>query len=150
MNRSYCIASAALLLALPVVSSAAKDDYGCNDVNFSQEILKQLPRVRDACQDVKIKNDKVYAHFVGEVVAVDSTAVTVKFKDRAGKDVSELTLAPTQNVSVTSDGKDVPFAKLEKGMKIDAYVEHSRWGLYASPDGKMFTLLERKELAKAP
>jgi hypothetical protein len=150
MKGSCCVASAALLLAMPVVGSAANDDYGCNDVNFSQDILKQLPRVRDACQDVKIKNDKVYAHFVGEVVAVDSTAVTVKFKDRAGKDVSELTLAPTQNTSVTSDGKDVPFTKLEKGMKIDAYVEHSRWGIYASPDGKMLTLLERKELAKAP
>ena len=95
---------------------------------------------------MKIKDDKVYAHFVGEVMAIDSTAVTVKFKDRAGKDVSELTLAPTQEVSVTADGKDIPFTKLEKGMKIDAYVEHSRWGLYASPDGKMLTLLDRKAL----
>jgi hypothetical protein len=110
---SCCVASAALLLAIPVVGSA-KDDYGCNDVNFSQEILKQLPKVRDACQDVKMKGDKVYAHFVGEVVAVDSTAVTVRFKDRAGKDVSELMLAPTQEVSVTADGKDVPFSKLER------------------------------------
>jgi hypothetical protein len=150
MKGSCCVASAVLLLAMPVVGSAAKDDYGCNDVNFSEDILKQLPRVRDACQDVKIKNDKVYAHFVGEITAIDSTAVKVKFKDRAGKDVSELTLAPTQNISVTADGKDVPFTKLEKGMKIDAYVEHSRWGLYASPDGKMLTLLDRKELAKAP
>ena len=48
--------------------------------------------------------------------------------------------------SVTADGKDIPFTKLEKGMKIDAYVEHSRWGLYASPDGKMLTLLDRKAL----
>jgi len=145
MRVSCCAASAALLLAIPVVGSA-KDEYGCNDVNFSEEIVAKLPRVRDACQDVKIKNDKVYAHFVGEVMAIDSTAVTVKFKDRAGKDVSELTLAPTQEVSVTADGKDIPFTKLEKGMKIDAYVEHSRWGLYASPDGKLLTLLERKEL----
>ena len=145
MKVSCCVASAAVLLALPVIG-AAKDDYGCNDVNFSEEILKQLPKVREACQDVKIKNDKVYAHFVGEVMAIDSTAVTVKFKDRAGKDVSELTLAPTQEVSVTADGKDIPFTKLEKGMKIDAYVEHSRWGLYASPDGKLLTLLERKDL----
>jgi len=142
---SCCVASAALLLALPVVGSA-KDDYGCNDVNFSQEIVKQLPKVRDACQDVKMKGDKVYAHFVGEVVSVDSTAVTVRFKDRAGKDVSELMLAPTQEVSVTADGKDVPFSKLERGMKIDAYVEHSRWGLYAQPDGKLITLLSRKEM----
>jgi len=146
MKVSCCVASAAVLIALPVIGFAAKDDLGCNDVNFSEEILKQLPKVRDACQDVKIKNDKVYAHFVGEVMAIDSTAVTVKFKDRAGKDVSELKLAPTQDVSVTSDGKDIPFTKLEKGMKIDAYVEHSRWGLYASPDGKLLTLLERKEL----
>ena len=145
MKVSCCAASVALLLAIPVVGSA-KDDYGCNDVNFSEEIVAKLPRVRDACQDVKMKGDKVYAHFVGEVMAIDSTAVTVKFKDRAGKDVSELKLAPTQEVSVTADGKDVPFTKLEKGMKIDAYVEHSRWGLYASPDGKMLTLLERKEL----
>ncbi len=149
MKVSCCAATAALFLAIPVVGSA-KDDYGCNDVNFSEEIVAKLPRVRDACQDVKMKGDKVYAHFVGEVMAIDSTAVTVKFKDRAGKDVSELKLAPTQDVSVTSDGKDVPFTKLEKGMKIDAYVEHSRWGIYASPDGKMITLLERKELAKAP
>ena len=146
MKVSCCVASAVVLLALPVIGSAAKDDYGCNDVNFSEEILAKLPKVREACQDVKIKNDKVYAHFVGEVMSIDTTAVTVKFKDRAGKDVSELKLAPTQEVSVTADGKDVPFTKLEKGMKIDAYVEHSRWGLYASPDGKMLTLLERKEL----
>ena len=145
MRVSCCAASAALLLAIPVVGSA-KDDYGCNDVNFSEEIVAKLPRVRDACQDVKMKGDKVYAHFVGEVMAIDSTAVTVKFKDRAGKDVSELTLAPTQEVSVTADGKEIPFTKLEKGMKIDAYVEHSRWGLYASPDGKMLTLLDRKAL----
>ena len=69
MKVSCCVASAAVLIALPVIGFAAKDDLGCNDVNFSEEILKQLPKVRDACQDVKIKNDKVYAHFVGEVMS---------------------------------------------------------------------------------
>jgi hypothetical protein len=140
------VACAALLLAIPLASSAADSAYGCDSVNFADEILKHLPKVREACHDVSMKNDKVYAHFVGEVVAVAPDALTVRFEDRDGKDISELRLVPTPEVMIKADGKEVPFAKLERGMKIDAYVEHSRWGLYAQPDGKMLTILDRKEL----
>ena len=146
MKSPSRVACAALLLALPLVGSAAKPDYSCDAVNFSEEILKHLPKVREACQDVSMRNDKVYAHFVGEVVAVDASTITLRFKDRAGKDISEIHLAPNPDILVKADGKDVAFSKVEKGMKLDAYIEHSKWGLYAQPDGKVLTILDRKEL----
>ena len=40
------------------------------------------------------------------------------------------------------DGKDTKFTDLEKGMKLDLYIEHSKWGLYSAPNNKRLTILE--------
>ena len=44
------------------------------------------------------------------------------------------------------EGKDTKFTDLKKGTKLDLYIEHSKWGLYASPDGKSLTILSRESL----
>ena len=31
-------------------------------------------------------------------------------------------------------------------MKLDFYIEHSKWGLYAKPDGKRLTILSQETL----
>ena len=44
------------------------------------------------------------------------------------------------------DSKDVKFTDLKKGTKLDFYIEHSKWGLYAKPDGKRLTILSQETL----
>ena len=59
--RAACLA----LLLGPGLAAAA--DYGCEYVNFGEEVLKQFPRVLEACQGVTTKNDQPYAKFTAEV-----------------------------------------------------------------------------------
>jgi hypothetical protein len=44
------------------------------------------------------------------------------------------------------EGKETKFTDLKKGTKLDLYIEHSQWGLFASPTGKRMTILSREPL----
>jgi hypothetical protein len=140
------IARAACLAVLLAPGFAAAADYGCEYVTFGDEVLKQFPRVLEACQGVTTKNDQPYAKFTAEVVSANKEQAVVDFLDKKEKPMGRITFAvknPDNTIKV--NGKPVKVSRLEKGTRVNFYMLHNKWGLYATPDGETLTILSREE-----
>ncbi len=143
--KSYWTVFCFSMLAMPALASAG-DRLGCDSVNFGEEVLAKFPNAKVACIDVKEENGGIYAHYRADVVAVDKDAVTVHLLDHEGKAISKVKFVPTADSVAKVEGKETKFTDLKKGTKLDLYIEHSQWGLYASPEGKRMTILSREPL----
>jgi hypothetical protein len=146
MKMSAAIACA-VLLALPGLASAG-EAHGCDAVNFGKEVLEKMPNAQRLCRGVTMKNDAVYVHYVADVVATTATTVTVDFKDKDNKAVSRVEFEPAADQMVKFGGKDTKYTSLKKGTTLDFWIEHNKWGLYASPDGKAMTIIRQETLVK--
>jgi hypothetical protein len=140
-GKALCLA----LLTLPV-GAMASDEKGCDSVNWGEEVLAKFPNAEKACHGVVMKNDAVYAHYVAEIVASDSESVTVHLIDKHGKGISEVKFVPNPDQGIKLKGKETKWQDLGKGTTLDLWIEHSRWGLYSSPDSTPMKILSRKDL----
>jgi hypothetical protein len=141
LSRTLCVA----LLALPLVG-VAKEEIGCDSVNWGEEVLAKFPNAEKACHGVTMKNDEAYAHYVAKVVAKDSESVTVHLIDKDDKAISEIKFVPNPAQNIKINGKDTKYQDLEKGTKLDLYIQHTRWGLYSDPASSPMKILSRKDL----
>ncbi len=108
ITRAACLA----LLLAPGLAAAA--DYGCEYVNFGEEVLKQFPRVLEACQGVTTKNDQPYAKFTAEVVSANKEQVVVDFLDRKDKPMGRITFAvknPDNTIKVDESRSRFPVSR---------------------------------------
>jgi hypothetical protein len=144
MNR-ICAALCVAALAVPAIATAA-DAPGCDTVNIGQEVLAQFPNIKSTCQKVKERDGGIYILFIGEIVSVTKEDMTVRVKDRSGKEVSELKLGLTPGQSLKVNGKDEKFSDLKRGDQLDFWIEHEKWGLYSKPGAAALNILSRKEL----
>lgn len=145
--KILCRALCVTLIAMPMYASAKdKDDLGCDTVNWGEEVLAEFPNAEKACHGVTMKNDKAYAHYVAEIVKATSEVVTVHLLDRNGKGISEVKFVPAPGQTVNVSGKATSYQDLEKGTKLDLYIEHSRWGLYSHPEAPQMKILSRTDL----
>lgn len=134
-----------MLLAMPALA-LADGGKGCDLVNVGADVLAKFPNAAKACHDVKEQNGGIYMHYVGEVVAADKDSVTVDMLDTKGKGIVRVKFAPAEGQTAKFEGKDAKYTSLKKGTKLDFYIEHSQWGLFASPEGKRMTILSREDL----
>lgn len=141
------IRNAACVLALVMPGLAlAGAGPGCDLVNFGADVLAKLPNAVKACHGVSERNGGIYVHYVGEVVAVDKESVTVHFLDVDGKALSKVKFAPAADQTAQFEGKATKYMDLKKGTKLDFWIEHNKWGLFSSPDGKAMTILSQEML----
>jgi hypothetical protein len=148
MNRFHTALLAAAL-ALPLAASAAEmktDPTGCDNVNWSKEVLDKFPNAKRGCQRVTTKGDVVYAQYKGEIVKVEKDGIVVHLKDHDGKDMVKMTIAPDPEAMVSLDGKETKFWKLEKGTAVSFYIPRNRWGLYSSPGGQEIKVVSSEQL----
>jgi hypothetical protein len=131
------------LLALPAGTMAG--DAPCSDVNFSDAVLAAYPNAVKGCHDLKEKDNVVYAHYVAEVKEANKDEVTVIFKDYKGKDMTKVKFAPG-DATAKIEGQTVAFAKMREGTKLDFYIPHNKWGLYAYPGAPEMTIISREDL----
>ena len=122
----------ALALASPAVF-AGEPNYGCDSVNFGDEVLAKMPNAQALCRGIAEKNGGIYVHYIAEVESRDASTVTVKFLDKDDKPVTRVKFEPTADQTVMMDKKPVKYSSLKKGEKIDVWVENKKWGLYANP-----------------
>ena len=138
----------ALILSIPAVAAAADKGYGCDSVNFSDEVLGKLPNAKAACRGVMEKNGGVYVKYTAKVVSSSPDATTVEFIDKNDKPLSRVTFKPAADQMVTIDKKATKYADLKPGQKLNFYIEHNRWGLYSSPNDKAMTIDKVEQLNK--
>jgi hypothetical protein len=139
--RVACLA----VLVVPALAVAEKD-YGCDSVNWGEEVLKAFPNASKGCQSVMMKNNEAYAKYTAEVQSANKEQVVLHMMDKNDKPLSKLVIAPKEGATVKIDGKDTPVTKLKKGDRVSFYIPHDRWGLYADPDSTPITILSREDL----
>ena len=90
--RAACIAA----LVMPVL--AAAKDYGCDKVNWGEEVLKAFPNASKGCHSVMMKNDQPYAKYVAEVQSVAKATMksTLHMLDTKDKAFSKVVIAPKE------------------------------------------------------
>lgn len=141
------LAACAALLTVPVIGGAqAPSPTGCESVNFGAEVTTAFPRVRDACQAIMMKGDQPFVKLTGELVSANSETATVHFLDRNNKPVSEIVFAVREDARIDLDGRSTRVARLPRGTRVNFYIQHNRWGLFANPDSTPLTILSRKDL----
>ena len=145
--RIACITACVIALASPAVASAGAA-HGCGDVNFSAEVLEKMPNAQKLCRGVKELNGGIYVHYMASVVSTTDKTVTVDFKDKDNKAVSRVEFEPAADQTVKMGKKDVKYTSLSKGTQLDFWIEHNKWGLYASPDGKAMTIVKVEPMTK--
>jgi hypothetical protein len=138
---AVCVA----MLAAPVVA-VADDVTACNEVNYGEDVLAKFPNIKEACQKVMEKDGGIYIKFSGEIVSVGKDELTVRIKDRNGKNLSEMVMGFTPDQTINARGVETRFADLEKGDELNFYVERARWGLFSKPGSSSITVKDRKAL----
>ncbi len=137
------ILTAACLAVLVTSGVAVAKDYGCDEVNWGEEVVKAFPNASKGCHSVMMKNDQPYAKYVAEVQSASSTEVVLHMLDTKDKAISKLVIAPKEGAHVTVDGKDTKVKDLKKGDRVSFYIPHDRWGLYADPDSTPISIVSR-------
>ena len=153
MKGIFRAAYLAILIAPAIACTAAApaavaQDYGCDKVNWGEEVLKAFPNASKGCHSVMMKNNQPYAKYVAEVESVDKATkeVTLHMLDTKDKAFSKVVIAPKEGASVKIDGKDTPVAKLKKGDRVSFYIPHDRWGLYSDPESTPINIISREDL----
>jgi hypothetical protein len=144
--KILCSIACVLALSMPALASAADDNYGCDAINFSEEVMTKMPNAKRLCRGVKEKGDGVYVHYIAEVESAKPDAIKVKFLDKDNKPVSRVTFQPTADQNVTIDNKAHKYSSLAKGQKLDFWIEHKRWGLFSDPEGKLMKIVSVEQL----
>jgi Cu/Ag efflux protein CusF len=142
------ISRATVLAILVAPAIAAAQDYGCDKVNWGEEVLKAFPNASKGCHSVMMKNNQPYALYVAEVQSVDrkSKEVTLHMLDTKDKGISKVVIAPKEGAHLKIDGKDTQVSKLKKGDRVSFYIPHDRWGLYSDPDSTPINIVSREDL----
>lgn len=146
VHTALLVAALALPLAASAADKMATDPTGCDNVNWSKEVLDKFPNAKRGCQRVTSKGDVVYAQYKGEIAKVEKDGIVVHLKDHGGKPMIRMTIAPEPEAMVSLDGKETKFWKLEKGTEVSFYVPHNRWGLYSSPGGAPIRVVSSEPL----
>jgi len=139
---------ATFLAILIAPAIAAAKEYGCDEVNWGEEVVKAFPNASKGCHSVMMKNDQPYAKYVAEVQSVNSKSkeVTLHLLDTKDKAISNIVIAPKEGAHVKIDGRDTQVSKLKKGDRVSFYIPHDRWGLYADPDSTPVNIVSREDL----
>ena len=146
MKKSMLAFACALALSVPSIAAAADDNYGCDSVNFGEEVLAKLPNAKKLCRGVTERNGGVYVKYVGRVVASSPESTTIEFIDKDKKAVSRATFKPAADQMAEVDGKKMKYSDLKKGTELHFYIENKRWGLYGGPSDKAMQILSVEQL----
>jgi hypothetical protein len=128
----------ALGLALASSSFAAGKAVGagCGNVTFNADFLKAYPRAPAACQEVVTKDGRKVVRFTAQVSKVTKDHFQLVFLNAVGKPLEPaqtLTLIPQAGQKVTVNGKQIAYADLRKGDKLDFWVPENDVGAYLDP-----------------
>ena len=93
--RAACLA----VLIVPALAVAADKEYGCDSVNWGEEVLKAFPNASKGCHSVMMKNNQPYAKYVAEVQGVKADEVTLHMLDTKNKGISKIVIAPKEGAT---------------------------------------------------
>lgn len=137
MNTKLTGTVLASVLAIAAASGTAMAQratgQGCLDMQWHPDLLRALPRIAVACQEVAVKDGRKFARFRGRVTENGTDRVTVEFMNVAGTPGRPVTLLHDPKATVQVNGKDVPYKSLRRGDEMTFWVPESRIGVFHDP-----------------
>jgi len=129
MNSQYKIILLSLALTGFGFSPAFGDSSrGCEEINWSQQILADFEDIKNACQEVVVRNGKTFVRFEAKLVRVlndNKMEVLITLKD--GDSVERVFSMPSDFQILSYSGKTTFNPKqLDRGDKLDIFIPESR------------------------
>jgi hypothetical protein len=121
MTRVLRITALAILLCGSAAALQAQSP-GCQDVQFSAEVLARFPNAQDSCLDVIHRGGESYAVFKAQLQDVRGSTVRVRVKKRDGTYGASTSFPTKPGRKVLIDGKPYPVSELAPDQEITAYV----------------------------
>lgn len=125
-----------LALMIPVAGMAADKPLksaSCYEIRYSAEILDRYPMAPAICEEVVERDGKKYARMDATVIGRDGDVVTVGFKNVFGTQVMDLSIQPAPDSTLTINGKEIPWSKVQRGDQISFYLPERAFGFVTSP-----------------
>ena len=140
ISTQALIAVATLSLASSVAIGASKAVdpeklplEKCISIHYGKAFLEKYPKAPAACMEVRVYKGHRYMKVQGKVYIPEKDKLTVTFLDEFGNDLSTLTIKGPKSHSVIINGKQVPFANLQRGEKLTFWVPESIFSTQSAP-----------------
>lgn len=126
--RTYLVMTL-LLLCAAQSAVAAERVPGCDDLNWSAQVLAANPDIRESCQGVYVRNDKYYARSTIELTRVSPGRVTFKPLHRDGSLGAPRRIRVPGSWRITIEGQNYRPEDLNPGQRLNVYIPEDRFAL---------------------
>ncbi|WP_405240630.1 hypothetical protein [Lentisalinibacter orientalis] len=137
-----CLTAMVLSASLPGVANAQQEQFprereqtkSCAEVDWNPEMLRNHPRLIEACREVVIASGENWARFEAKFVRVEPDGkVTFSIRDRRDRSIEAVTLQPAMNQVAYIDNRATPFARLRRDQLVNLYVPEGTYGFVTQP-----------------
>ncbi len=144
MSEHRILATAGILLAAAMAQQAvAQTDMtttaSCDSIEFTSQVLNQVPNAKDYCLEVALKDGDLYAHFATEFVRRSGSDVVLRFKKPDGTFSDPIQITPPDDQRVNIDGRNYRVRDLNRGDEIDIWLPHDRFEVAFAETEEEFT-----------
>ncbi|MCX2981543.1 hypothetical protein EYC98_11790 [Halieaceae bacterium IMCC14734] len=107
----------------------AQDDLSCSDIDWSSAVTDQVPNVAAACDEVVVKNGKMFARVKVELQRVRGRTLTFKLINKDGSSGGSYTQKVEPEWRANIDGTKYRPRELSRGQQLNIYLPHDRWAI---------------------
>lgn len=145
MNRSIPLRLTLLAFGLAIATQGLAQDStefprerdrpaSCDDFQWSDQMLREYPRVVDACQEVVVVGGQTFARLSAGFVRVHSDGlVSFNIRDRRDRYVDELTIQPVPGQMAYINDRPTEFRRLRTTDAISLYAAEGEYGFATQP-----------------
>jgi LPXTG-motif cell wall-anchored protein len=106
----------------------------CSDFKWNNDMLREHPRVVDACQEVVLAGGNNWARLSARYVEVlNDGSVVFNIQDRRGRFVEKVAIQPRPGQVAYINDRATPFQRLRSSDEINLYSPEGRYGFGTQP-----------------
>jgi hypothetical protein len=119
MRTISSLITMAMMLVAAAMAQAQQVD--CQNVEFSDEVMRKFPRVREACLDVIERDGQLMAVFKADLLKVSGNKVRIRAKLPSGGQAEPQTVQVPPERRVLVEGKKYRVSDLSLGQELTIY-----------------------------
>lgn len=106
----------------------------CSQVDWNQDMIRNHPRLIEACREVVHSGGANWARFEAKYVRVESNGdVTFSIRDANDRHIESVGLVPAPGQVAYIDDNPTPFSQLQNDQLINLYVPEGMYGFVTQP-----------------
>jgi hypothetical protein len=117
-------------------TAIAQDDVGCSDIEWSSVVTDEYPSIANACDDVVVKNGKMFAKIEVEIMRVRGRTLTFRIMNNDGTSGGTYSQTVEMDWRAKIAGREYRPRDLSRGQSLNVYMPHDRWAvIHEDEDG---------------